>query len=227
MTLNHIAYLFLPEQAPISRVMEYTGYFTAVTMCFFLVEGYHRTSSPGKYLQRLFTFAVLAEVPYYLALSGNDRKTAPGNMLFTLTICFLIICAFERLEDRKTLRIAVILALAGLTLFCDWAGLAAYFTILFCMAYKGEMSLRNAYINIGVVYGVLMAGNYLMEGQSAGSALLLGCLSTTGIWVSAFCVICLYNGREGSRSRFWKWFFYLYYPLHLTVLLVIRQCMRG
>ena len=40
----------------------------------------------------------------------------------------------------------------------------------------------------------------------------------------ALIPIALYSGKRGSRIRSAgaKWFFYLYYPLHLTVLVILR-----
>ena len=39
-------------------------------------------------------------------------------------------------------------------------------------------------------------------------------------------VLKLYNGKKGS-AKWMKWFFYLYYPLHLAVIGVLRICMYG
>lgn len=39
MLINHIANIFLPAGQPLTNLCLCIGYFTAVTMCFFLVEG--------------------------------------------------------------------------------------------------------------------------------------------------------------------------------------------
>ena len=36
-------------------------------------------------------------------------------------------------------------------------------------------------------------------------------------------IIYLYNGKPGNKSTFNKWFFYLFYPLHLVVIGIIRS----
>ena len=43
MLVNHIANVFMPAGAPLTNLCLYIGYFTAVTMCYFLVEGYGYT----------------------------------------------------------------------------------------------------------------------------------------------------------------------------------------
>ena len=40
MTLNHFAHVFLTPGTVLCEVFQDIGYFTAMTMCFFLVEGY-------------------------------------------------------------------------------------------------------------------------------------------------------------------------------------------
>ncbi len=45
MLINHIANVFLPAGQPLTNLCLCIGYFTAVTMCFFLVEGYGCTRS--------------------------------------------------------------------------------------------------------------------------------------------------------------------------------------
>ena len=53
MLINHIANVFLPAGQPLTNLCLCIGYFTAVTMCFFLVEGYGCTRSKRRYAGRL------------------------------------------------------------------------------------------------------------------------------------------------------------------------------
>ena len=53
MFCNHFAYIFLKEGSTGQEVMVDIGYFTAITMCYFLVEGYHYTRSVKNYALRL------------------------------------------------------------------------------------------------------------------------------------------------------------------------------
>ena len=85
MLINHIANVFLPAGQPLTNLCLCIGYFTAVTMCFFLVEGYGCTRSKRRYAGRLLGFAVLAQLPYQLAFPANGiAGFVQFNMLFTL-----------------------------------------------------------------------------------------------------------------------------------------------
>lgn len=45
MLLNHIANVLLPENTILWEAFIDIGYFTAITMCYFLVEGFYYTHS--------------------------------------------------------------------------------------------------------------------------------------------------------------------------------------
>ena len=92
MLLNHISHMFLAEGSMTAFVFEYAGYFTAPTMCYFLVEGYAYTRSKKRYGLRLLAFALLSQIPYRLAFGFGNL-----NMLYTLLCCFLILVV-----DRKS-----------------------------------------------------------------------------------------------------------------------------
>ncbi len=57
MLLNHIANIFLEPGTLLFEIFVDVGYFTAITMCYFLVEGYGYTRSKEKYGKRLLLFA--------------------------------------------------------------------------------------------------------------------------------------------------------------------------
>ena len=136
MLVNHIANVFMPAGAPLTNLCLYIGYFTAVTMCYFLVEGYGYTHSKTQYAGRLFGFAVLAQLPYQLVFPEHGMAgMLQFNMLFTLLLCFLVLAAQEKIHSGF-LRVFCIVLLIFASIFCDWALLAPVFTLLFAWAYS-------------------------------------------------------------------------------------------
>lgn len=120
MLINHIANVFLPAGQPLTNLCLCIGYFTAVTMCFFLVEGYGCTRSKRRYAGRLLGFAVLAQLPYQLAFPANGiAGFVQFNMLFTLLLCFLVLLVQEKIQDRVLRGVCIVLLLCA-SLFCDW-----------------------------------------------------------------------------------------------------------
>ena len=88
MTCNHIANIFLTPGTLLFEVMIDIGYFTAITMCYFLVEGYYYTHSRKQYGQRLLLFALLGPAILDELLADGvgmlAALLAAGNLSFWL-----------------------------------------------------------------------------------------------------------------------------------------------
>ena len=77
------------------------GYFTAITMCYFLVEGFRYTHSRKQYALRLFGFGVVSQVPFSMAFAQNGiLEFQDFNMMFTLFLCFCILLCIETIRNR-------------------------------------------------------------------------------------------------------------------------------
>ncbi|MDO5807447.1 MAG: TraX family protein [Lachnospiraceae bacterium] len=217
MLLNHMAHVFLQEGSLEYEICVAVGYFTAVTMCYFLVEGYQYTRSKKKYGQRLLLFAIISQVPYQAALGIRQL-----NMLFTLLFCFLILVCLEYIQDSAERSVCVCL-LAAATCICDWGGLAAAFTVLFAQAYGSRRKLLYAYGLDYLLFSLVSAAEYAKT-LSWALAVPRGLLEGVGILASGVVIIFFYSGkRTGTGGRFSKWFFYVFYPMHLFALWVINS----
>ena len=216
MLINHVANALVPPESVWFEVMLDIGYFTAVTMCFFLVEGYRYTHSRKNYALRLLIFALISQVPYVMALQFGML-----NMLFTLFFCFLILHVRHRISNGFVRNLLVVL-LVFVTLFCDWSLLAGIYTILFDRA-AGDRRKQAASFGIAaLLFGLLNWMSYALE-MAPLPALGHALASCLGIVVSGIVILCFYNGKKGKKSgRFSKWFFYVFYPAHLFVLWMIR-----
>lgn len=222
MFLNHYAQLFLEPGTLIYEVFLNVGYFTAPVMLYFLVEGYEYTHSKEAYARRLLLFAVLSEVPYCMAFTEQGFIEYTGlNMLFTLLLCFVVILVMEKVE-HLALRILAVAALIIVSFGCDWSILAPVFTVLFVRAGKSWKRKRNAFIIAMFFFGFIKyiggSGRFPMTVN-----LLYALYSMAGIALGGICILYFYNGKRMQRGKvFSKWFFYLFYPLHLLILGLIR-----
>lgn len=218
MLLNHISHMFLPAGSVTALVFEYVGYFTAPTMCYFLVEGYGHTRSKKSYGLRLFAFAVVSQIPFMLAMQFGNL-----NMLYTLLCCFLILVVMEKVSNQ-ILRMFLSICLTLCTVAGDWPLMAPVFTILFYNSGGERRGLIRGYFVGYAFFAFLMIQTYLLNpGYTTPEAVLLGLLSGAGVIASAIVVLFFYNGRRAERGRnFSKWFFYLFYPGHLLLLYLIK-----
>ena len=217
MTVNHTAFAFLMSGTVPYIVMTDIGYLTAVTMCYFLVEGYYHTRSKTAYMRRLGVSAVLSQAPYMLAVGLCQL-----NMLFTLLLCFIVLLVMDKFK-HKVLKIFAVTVLFCSSCFCDWAFKAVLFTVFFNLAYQRKESLIIPFSAAFMVQFCLSLYAY-QAAFPAGQALLLSFFSSVGIIVSGYLIIRQYNGKRSEKHKtFWKWLFYLYYPLHLLLLYLLSK----
>lgn len=218
MLFNHISQIFMESGSFLSELFLDIGYFTAITMCYFLVEGFQYTHSKKNYVCRLLVFALLSEVPYFLAFSGNSALL---NMLFTLLVCFCILLVMEKAFNRVW-KIIFIVGLIGLSLFCDWALLAPIFTLLFVWANHSKEKTKAAFGISALLFGIT---NFIggIERFSISTNIIYAVGSMIGIALSGVVILYLYNGKRMEKGKFFsKWFFYWFYPVHLLILGLIR-----
>lgn len=169
--------------------------------CFLLVEGFCYTKNRKKYLFRLWLFAVFSEIPFDLLFFGTYFTYLTQNVLFTMLIGVLTLWGMEK-AGRKYQWIVLILGM--------------------CVAWF----LKTDYS----VWGIwVIACFYLFRGmkkegmmvQIANMFVAMGVFN----WKQAFGVLALiliwfYNGKEGRK---WKYFFYVFYPLHMLAFFFIRM----
>lgn len=222
MLLNHIANVFLERGTLLYELLVDIGYFTAITMIYFMAEGYEYTSSKKKYALRLFVFALLSQLPFSFAFTQNGGlEFVSFNMLFTLLLCFGIIHIWKNRGSYRHANLWIIL-LAIATCFSDWGGMAPVITILFVNAGKDREALKKAFLYAAFLFGMINFADVL---ETAGlvKALLHGIGCMLPLLLSGVCILYLYNGKRMKRGRkFSKWFFYLFYPAHLLVLGILK-----
>ena len=223
MLLNHLCHLLGMEGTWLGETMVEIGYFTAITMCFFMVEGYRYTRSKGQYAMRLFGVAILSQLPYNVVLSedGGLFSYTQFNMLFSLFLCFLVLLVKDKVKNIF-LKAVLIFLIIAVSIFTDWAIFAPVFTLLFAVA--GD-SRKKKIIAYGISIILFTIINVMMTFSSVAMpislySVLLGVLAMS---FSGVCVLLLYNGKRIEKGKdFFKWFFYLFYPGHLFVLMLIR-----
>lgn len=219
MLLNHIAHIFLERGTPLYEVFEDIGFFTAPVMCYFLVEGYTYTRSKRGYGLRLLLFAVISQLPFYLAFGYQSL-----NMMYTLFCCFLILVVMERVDNpflSKGLSLLLILA----TIPGDWPMIAPILTILLANDWGDRRGMARDYCLTYLLFAVLNIQSYLNgePGNWILYAVIHTMLSGLGILAAAVAVLLLYNGERAKCGRtFSKWFFYVFYPGHLLLLYWIK-----
>ena len=213
MTLNHIANALLPEGTFLYTLFTDIGYFTAITMCFFLVEGFVHTSSRMKYCFRLLAGALLSQIPYTLVFFGKIRADR-WNMMASLLLIFLLLWARETIQDDLRRDIVFIIVLSA-SIFCDWSMFAP---ALVLMLYRSRGNTDRQARSYCLWAAVEAACSFFPpDGRPWQQSLW-----ELGVFLF-IPFLYAWNGKKGSSAPFHKWFFYAFYPLHLAALYLIRM----
>lgn len=215
MTLDHIGYLFVPITTPLGTTLRVVGRITAPLMCFFLVEGFSHTRSKGKYALRLFIFALISQIPYCYMIYDRFRID-DLNVIFTLLFSFLMMLCLEKIGN-PFLKILSVLPLYFLCQYCDW-GLMMPLWIIFFYIFRDDKKKQYLWYFLLCCFWVIRCcsksaqeyGQWYDSLWQAGSFLALP-------------LIMSYDAKAVKSSKFDKWFFYIYYPLHLLVLTFIAR----
>lgn len=186
------------------RILRMIGRISFPIFLFLLVEGFVYTRHRKEYGIRLFIFALLSEIPFDLAFYDQLIYVDYQNVMFTLLIAFLTLCAMERFGQNVIL--LAISALAG-------CGAAHY--------------LKTDYGAYGVGSVIML---YVLRGtklQLAAGAVVAAIQSKLryGAAGLAYVPLFFYNGKRGKFSL--KYVFYFFYPVHLLLLYLLRRIWLG
>ncbi|NLK95182.1 MAG: conjugal transfer protein TraX [Clostridiales bacterium] len=214
MLIDHIAMFFIPVSAPVGFIMRVIGRITAPIMCYFIVEGYYYTKSKKDYGLRLLLFAVISQFAYSFS-HYNKIFTFDFSMIFTLLLCFLMLLAEENI-DNKVLKYIVIGCLFILSFFGDWGIFAPIWVLIFFKYREDKNEKIKGYIIVSVLLVMSNIIFALVNNYKWYSALW-----QLGVFI-AVPLLLLYNGQSGRRNSFNKWFFYIFYPVHLIILGIIK-----
>lgn len=174
--------------------------------CFLLIEGFEHTRDRKKYALRLLAFAAISEIPFDLAFNSKVLEFGYQNVFFTLFIGLVTIMALHEVEKKQdwhpALRIALEVIIAGAGMGLAWL-------------------MQTDYDALGVLCILAL---YLFR-KVRGQQILVGCVAFGSFELPAlvaFIPIAFYNGKRGWKM---KYFFYIFYPMHLLLLYVICYCM--
>lgn len=176
------------------RLLRNIGRLAFPIFCFLLVEGFIHTRNQKKYALRLFLFTLVSEIPFDLAIHGKWFYPDKQNVFFTLFIGILVMILATRV---KNIYLSLLVIAGGIYL--------GYFL-------QTDYGARGVFL-ISVLYLL----RFQRPCQCVAGALTMLYEPTA---VLAFLPVYLYNGQKGRCSL--KYFFYLFYPVHLLLLVGAR-----
>lgn len=206
MLIDHVGATLVPVMA-----LRIIGRMAFPIYCFLLAEGMAHTRDVKKYGIRLAIAAVLAEVPFDLALFGH-LTLAHQNVMVTLLLGYFMTLWMRRAE-RAPLVPVIVFAVAAELLSADYGAFGVMIIALFVMSREREDRLP-----MQVMF--LAALNWFIGGAGWQVGQIFVPVQICA--VLAMIPIGLYGGGKLTRSRLVQWGFYLFYPVHLLALWLVR-----
>lgn len=228
MTIDHIAWLVFPDypHEVLPVILHIIGRLTCPIMCYFIAEGYHYTKNIRKYTCRLFVFAVISHFAYIFASADFvDRKSfIPfyyGNILNQTSVIWPLAWGLVMLRivnsekiPKQWVKTVLILLICLVTFPSDWSCIASLCILAFGTN-RGKLRTQSMWL---IIYVAIYATVYCFAIDRVYGLVQMGV-------VLAIPFIKLYNGKRGKNphvNKIMKWFFYIYYPLHLAILGTIQ-----
>lgn len=227
MSLDHIIWIIYPTYTTeiIPLMIHILGRITCPIMCYFIAEGFYYTKNIKKYLIRLFLFAIIAHIPYVLnSINYTDWKSfIPfyyGNILNQTSVMWslawgLVMLLVDKCEKINiVLKVIIILLICLITLPSDWSCIASLCVLAFGTN-RGKFKVQMLWM---IFYVFLYSIVYFFMLDKVYGIIQMGV-------VLAIPLLMMYNGQRGKNktiNNIMKWGFYIYYPLHLLILGLLK-----
>ena len=211
MTFDHIAYHLLPEGITYD-IFRDIGRIAYPLFAFLIAEGFHHTHNVWRYLGRLVLAALVSEmiIGIVFLATGNTSYFLNTNVFIPLIMGLISLILLWQKKWYFQILILPILVLAY-SLPIQYGVYGVLMILVF-----GLFTNRWLQLALFVLMSLLFIEWPLLE-----------CLDWTARypgmsqWFSlmAFIPLIFYNGKPGKYN---KWFFYLYYPIHIAIIFLIK-----
>ena len=203
MTVDHIGLALFPQQV-LFRII---GRVSFPIFAFMIVEGCVHTKSIRRYWGTLSAVAALCQIVNFAVLGSLYQC-----ILVTFSMSVALIFLLKIAKEKKT-------AMAWAAVACGIA-LAFFITeVLPGLLAHTDFSVDYGFLGV-MLPPVVYCGKGKVQKLGYELAMLLAlsvCLDKIQLWaLLSLPLLALYNGQLGKRNM--KYFFYIYYPVHLALI---------
>ncbi|MGX7023685.1 TraX family protein [Vagococcus hydrophili] len=223
MIINHFGKAF--NLAEISNFLyfltETIGKLTFPIMAYFLVEGFFYTKNFKKYLLRMALFWLLSIYPFYL-LFHSEVSFSPiefaNNIFFTLMLGLIMLKVTDTIYN-EWLNLLVIMIFSSLTLYSDWNMIGILMIYGFQKNAGSKDRVKGPCIFITFWLFIMTTFDFIYFPETSHWYIPL---TTLGVLL-VIPLLLRYTGERGKNTIFTKWSFYVIYPVHLVILIILKN----
>ncbi len=207
MFIDHLSYGLYGT----STWLNYIGRIAFPIFAFQIVEGYTHTKDLKKYFLRLFIFAIVSEIPFYL-FHTIISNTFALNVMFTLFLGLFCIWVWEKAPFKPLavwfIIVACIIAELSNMDYGYWGVLLVF---IFYLCRSNKFMLAFGFLGMLLLKYVPFFIKYNLYYKYVAFFIFT---------LLAIIPILLYNGEQGKKI---KYFLYIFYPVHLLLLYGLHQ----
>ena len=200
MFMDHLGFMFFPEQV----AFRFLGRIAFPLFAFQLAVGYSHSKNKEKHILGMLIFSLVSQIPFSLFVYQiAPEAVLTLNIGFTLTLGLLgmyVLNNFKKLIP-KIIGLTLILLLGILIPVDNGIG-----GVILCITFYLFLSSKTLTL------------------LSSASVLCCKIILQKAAWkIPSLCAlipIWLYNGKKGKNT---KYFFYIFYPLHMVIFTIIYK----
>jgi len=192
--IDHVGFFLFPQY----RILRIIGRLSFPIFAFLIANGYSYTRDVKKYFLRLFIFANIIQLPSLF-------MSLPVNVFYTLSLGLLcIIVADSKQGDFTKLFEILGIIFIGHLIGCDYGAYGIIMILVIFMTKERYLLMSLGILVLSVLFYFKPYAWFNIQYLAA---------------LSPF-IIMFYNKKPGRKM---KYFFYLFYPIHMVILQVISQ----
>lgn len=224
MTIDHIADLLYPGMPNniITNILHIIGRLTAPIMFFFICEGFFYTKNLKKYITRLFAFALISHFAYCFSFGINYTPFSTGEIFNQTSIMWTLAWSvialyivYEKNNLKEWQKWLLVILIDVITFSADWSCIGV---MIILSMYGNRENLEKQMKGMMFWTSIYALVSFIFVNKIYGIIQLFVIL--------VYPLLRRYNGEKG-KAKWLKWFFYIYYPLHLVIIGVLRMLMYG
>lgn len=199
-----------------SDILHVLGRVAFPLFCYLIVEGFLHTHDLKKYLRNILVFAIISEPIYDYVYTESFFDFQQQNVMFELLLGLLLLSVLKQLQNLSnwkayTLDAVLIVAAALMAEHVNLDG-GVYGILLVATFYLFRKN-RNVML-LAAVGAILLSFCHVIGGGFEFTLKNMLDLDVAAAFASLL-FIALYNGKRGLKL---KYFFYVFYPVHLALL---------
>jgi len=203
----------------VNLILRCIGRIAFPIFCFLLVEGVYHTRNPKKYIQRLAIGMLLSEIPFDLAFFRDGISWAHQSVMVTLLLGCLMVLGMKQSKGLWKLLWIVPFYFAAEWLHTDYAGEGILVIAMFALAKETKHEKWWRVAGMFLLYWDFswQLGYWNLDVRVPMNRLPL----------LAAIPISLYDGRKLTYNKAVQWAFYLFYPVHILILALLKLLIFG